>query len=37
MDKFIKRAVLFLFMLASIHPIKAYNSDDVFFFRVVFH
>lgn len=34
MDKFIKGAVLFLFMLASFHPIKANNSDDVFFFVV---
>lgn len=34
MDNFIKRVVFFLFMLASIHPIKAYNSDDVFFFVV---
>lgn len=33
MDKFIKGAVLFLFMLVSIHPIKAYNSDDVFLFN----
>ena len=32
MDKFIKGAVLFLFMLVSIHPIKAYNSGDVFLF-----
>lgn len=34
MDKFIKGAVFFLFMLSSILPIKAYNSDDVFFFVV---
>lgn len=32
MDKFIKGAVLFLFMLVSIHLIKAYNSGDVFLF-----
>lgn len=34
MDKFIKGAVFFLFMLSLILPIKAYNSDDVFFFVV---
>lgn len=34
MDKYIKGAVFFLFMLVSINPIKAYNSDDVFFFVV---
>ena len=34
MDKYIKGAVLFLFMLVSALPAKAYNSDDVFLFNV---
>lgn len=34
MDKYIKGAVLFLFMLVSAFTAKAYNSDDVFFFKV---